>query len=95
MSSIIHQQEVGVVVIQAGKPTLSLIIHQIMGWKTALQLKSRLKETFTQRGDGGKNHTCTPGHCTSACTRVSLLWIIPHVGIPIATIWLCTELLRV
>lgn len=41
MSSIVHQQEVGVVVIQAGKPTLSLIIHQIMGWKTALQLKSR------------------------------------------------------
>lgn len=37
--SIVHQQEVRVVVVQAGKKTLSLIIYQIMGWETTLQLK--------------------------------------------------------
>lgn len=39
LSSIIHQQEVGVVVVQAGKLTLSLIIYQIMGWEATLQSK--------------------------------------------------------
>lgn len=39
LSPIVHQQEVGVVVVQAGKPTLSLIIDPIMGWEATLQLK--------------------------------------------------------
>ena len=34
---VVHQQEVGVVVIEAGQPALFIDVHQIMGWVTTLQ----------------------------------------------------------
>lgn len=48
MGSIIHQQEVGVVVIQAGEIALSLYVHQIMGWKTTLKMEEERKESWTR-----------------------------------------------
>lgn len=37
LGPIIHQQEVGVVVIEAGEPALALDVQQIMRWETTLQ----------------------------------------------------------
>ena len=36
LGPIVHQQKVGVVVIEAGQPTLALDVHQIMGGETTL-----------------------------------------------------------
>lgn len=37
LGPVVYQQEVGVVVIEAGEAALALDVHRIMGWKTSLQ----------------------------------------------------------
>ena len=41
LSTIVHQKEVGVVVIEAGESALALNVHHIMGWETTLQRRRR------------------------------------------------------
>lgn len=41
LGPIVHQQEVGVVVIEAGQSALALGVYQIMGWETSLWTKRR------------------------------------------------------
>ncbi|TNN53989.1 hypothetical protein EYF80_035813 [Liparis tanakae] len=36
---VVHQQEVGVVVIEAREPALALDVHLIMGWEASLQTR--------------------------------------------------------
>lgn len=38
LSSVIYQQKVGVVVVQTGEPSLSLLIDLITSWETTLQV---------------------------------------------------------
>lgn len=43
LGPIVHQQEVGVVVIEAGESTLALDVQLIMGWETTLQTRKKGK----------------------------------------------------
>ncbi len=45
MCPIIHQQEVGVVVVKAGEAALALDVHQVMGRETTLQTNERRRRT--------------------------------------------------
>lgn len=50
LGPVVHQQEVGVVVIEAGELALALDVHQIMGWKTTLQMKRRRRRREGRAG---------------------------------------------
>lgn len=49
LGPIVHQQKVGVVVIEAGQSALALDVHQVMGWETPLQGKGERKNDMLCR----------------------------------------------
>lgn len=55
MSAIIHQQEMRVVVIEAGQLALALDVHRVMGWETTLRRRRRERDLKKEIVCGHKN----------------------------------------
>lgn len=53
MGPVVHQQEVGVVVVEAGQSALTVDVHQVMCWETTLwrRRKRRKEEPVCYAGE--------------------------------------------